>query len=62
MLKVGSLYKPETHIGKLLFVERESSFHKAPAGSVNLSIIGNPFPVRYPWLKPWACPVRDESN
>lgn len=45
MIFVGSIYKPETHIGKLLFVGRESSFKKAPENSFNLSILGNPFPM-----------------
>lgn len=44
-LLVGSIYKPETHIGKLLFVGRDSSFKKAPISSYDLSILGNPFPM-----------------
>lgn len=45
MLKIGSIYKPETHQGKLLFVGRDSSFNKAPPNAINLSVLGNPFPM-----------------
>ena len=45
MINIGSIYRPETHIGKLLFIGRKSSFKKAPTSSYDLSILGNPFPM-----------------
>jgi len=45
MLKVGSIYKPETQEGRLLFVGRSTSFSKCPKGTSDLSILGNPFPM-----------------
>lgn len=42
-INIGNVYNKSTHHGILVYVGRASSFTKAPQGSVNFSILGNPF-------------------